>query len=305
LWSHNPQKADELSRTRINPSLDGVTLPETLEISADPACVRGCRLVVVASPSFAIRSVCRTIAPYLSPDSILVSVTKGIEPDTLLRMSQIVEAETHRPAVALTGPSHAEEVARSLPTGCLAASPDREQAELVQDAFMSEAFRIYTSPDIIGAELGGAVKNVIALCAGVIDGMHCGDNTKAMLLTRGLSEMARLGVSLGARRDTFAGLAGIGDLTVTCNSRHSRNWRAGMLIGRGLSPEEAMMEVGGVVEGYYAAKSIHTLAARQGVDMPIVSAAYAVLYEGVGTEEVISTLMHRRRKAEAEDIGWN
>lgn len=304
LWSHRSAKAAEMARTRVNPALAGAVLPENMTVSADPACVTGCELVVIACPSFAVREVCQKLRPHLARETVLVSVTKGIEPGTLLRMSEIVEAETSCSVVALTGPSHAEEVAQGVPTACLAASPCREKAELVQDAFMSDAFRIYTSPDIVGAELGGAIKNVMALCAGISDGMGGGDNTKAMLITRGLTEMARLGVSLGAQKATFAGLAGIGDLTVTCTSRHSRNNRAGNLIGRGLSPEEAMAEIGGVVEGYYAAKSVHELALRQGVDMPIVSAAYAVLYEGHSTSDVAIMLMQRQRKAESEDMGW-
>lgn len=305
LWSHNPAKAKQISESRVNPSLEGIVIPAALAVSGDTACVAESEMVVIASPSFAIRGVCRAIAPHLRPDALMVSVTKGIEPGTLLRMSEIVEAETGRSVVALTGPSHAEEVARHLPTACLAASPDREKAEMVQDAFMSDFFRIYTSPDIVGAELGGAIKNVMALCAGVMDGMGCGDNTKSMLITRGLTEMARLGMSMGARLETFAGLAGVGDLTVTCTSRHSRNCRAGTLIGKGLTPDEAMAEVGAVVEGYYATASVWELARRQKVDMPIVSAAHAVLYDGISTAQVVTTLMQRSRKTEAEFTGWD
>jgi glycerol-3-phosphate dehydrogenase (NAD(P)+) len=304
LWSHNPKKAAEMAENRENPLLAGVRLPDNMEISADPACVSDCAMVVVASPSFAIRTVCRAVAPYLSADAVMVSVTKGIEPDTLMRMSQIVEQETGRPTVALTGPSHAEEVAKGVPTGCVAASPVRAYAELVQNAFMSDTFRIYTSPDIVGAELGGAIKNVIALCAGVTDGMGCGDNTKAMLLTRGLAEMARLGVSLGADRNTFAGLAGVGDLTVTCTSRHSRNCRAGALIGQGMSIEAVLAQSQSVVEGYYAAKSIWLLAQKQGVDMPIIDATYRVLYQGESTANVVTMLMQRKRKAESDVTAW-
>ena len=304
LWSHNPEKAAEMAVKRENPLLAGVRLPESMTVSADPACVADCALAVIASPSFAIRSVCRSVAQYLHPDVVMVSVTKGIEPDTLLRMSEIVAEETHRPVVALTGPSHAEEVALGVPTGCVAASPVRAYAEFVQDAFMSDAFRIYTSPDIVGAELGGAIKNVIALCAGVTDGMGCGDNTKAMLLTRGLAEMARLGVSMGADRDTFAGLAGVGDLTVTCTSRHSRNCRAGVLIGQGMSITDVLAQSKSVVEGYYAARSIWLLAQKQGVDMPIIEATYRVLYQGESTANVVSLLMQRRRKAESDVTAW-
>lgn len=305
LWSHNPQKAEQLRQTRENPMLRGVELPAALEISGDAACVQGRKLVVIASPSFAIRSVCRTIAPYLDEDAVLVTVTKGIEKDTQLRMSQIAELETGRSVVALTGPSHAEEVARCVPTGCVVACSNQSLAELVQDAFMCDTFRVYTSPDIVGAELGGALKNIIALCAGVCDGLGYGDNTRAMLMTRGLTEIARLGVSLGAQKDTLAGLAGIGDLIVTCTSQHSRNRRAGILIGQGRSPEEAMREVGAVVEGYYAAESAWLLGQRQGVEMPIVGAAHAVLYEGVLAREAVQALLNRQKRAESEVAGWH
>lgn len=304
LWSHDPQKAIRMRKTRGNPMLPNIPLPETLEISSDPACAADREIVVFASPSVHLRPICRQIAPHLHQNAVLVSVTKGIESGTLLRMSQIVEQETGRPVVALTGPSHAEEVARSVPTGCLAASPEKALAELIQDAFMADSFRVYTSPDIVGAELCGALKNVIALCAGVADGLGCGDNTKAMLLTRGLTEIARLGVSMGAHKETFAGLAGVGDLTVTCTSMHSRNRRAGILIGQGLEPQEAMHQVGAAVEGYYAAKSAWELAVRQGVDMPIVYAAYSVLYEEQKAAQAVQELLLRQRKAESEDAGW-
>ncbi len=304
LWSHNPEKAAALCVSRENPMLKGVFLPPELDISADPACVSGRKLVVIASPSFAIANVCRTVAPYLDGDAVLVSVTKGIDKDTQLRMSQIVERETGHSVVALTGPSHAEEVARGIPTGCVAASPNQALAELVQDAFMSDTFRVYTSPDIIGAELGGALKNVIALCAGVCDGLGYGDNTRAMLMTRGLTEIARLGVSMGAQKDTLAGLAGVGDLIVTCTSQHSRNHRSGVLIGQGRSPQQAMEEVGAVVEGYYATESAWILGQQQGVEMPIVGAAHAVLYEGVPAREAVQKLLTRQKKAESEDAGW-
>ena len=187
LWSHNPKKAAEMAETRRNPMLSGVTLPENLTITADSACVAGCDLVTMACPSFAVRSVAAQIAPYLQERTVVASATKGIEPGTLLRMSQIDEKVFHHPVVALTGPSHAEEVARMQPTGCLAACADKALAEYVQDAFMADVFRVYTSPDVVGAELGGALKNVIALCAGVCDGLGYGDNAKAMLMTRGLT----------------------------------------------------------------------------------------------------------------------
>lgn len=305
LWCRSEARAAEIRTSRINPRLPQVRLPDNLMLSASPECVRGCRMVVIACPSFPIRSVCRTVAPYIGQDAVVVSVTKGIEEGSLLRMSQVVAQETgHEKIVALTGPCHAEEVATGLPTGCLAACAQREMAELVQDAFMSDTFRVYTSPDIIGAELGGALKNVIALCSGVAAGMGFGDNTKAMLMTRGLTEMARLGVSLGAQKDTLAGLSGIGDLIVTCTSLHSRNNRAGILIGQGHSPQEAMEQVGAVVEGYYAAKSAWELCRKQQVDMPIIHAAYQVLYENVDARKAVTALLTRQRKAESEDAGW-
>lgn len=305
LWFRTEEKAAQIRSSRCNPRLQSARLPEELKISADPACVRGCDIVVIACPSFPIRSVCRTVAPYLETGTVLVSVTKGIEEGTLLRMSQIVSQETgHTNVVALSGPCHAEEVAASVPTGCLAACEDRAMAEFVQDAFMSDTFRVYTSPDIIGAELGGALKNVIALCAGVCTGLGFGDNTKAMLMTRGLTEIARLGVSLGARKETLAGLSGIGDLIVTCTSMHSRNNRAGILIGQGCTPEEAMQQVGAVVEGYYATKSAWELCRKQNVEMPIIHAAYETLYNNASPRQTVAALLTRQRKAESEDAGW-
>ncbi len=304
MWTFEKELIGEMNATRRNPRLPGAQLPEDLQISSEYDCVAGCQLVVVATPSFPIRGVCRGIAPYIEKDAVLVSVTKGIENGTHLRMSQVVAQETGRDVVVLTGPSHAEEVSVDVPTGLLSASTDRRMAEFVQDAFMSDTLRIYTSSDPVGAELGAALKNVIALCAGITDGLGFGDNTKAMLMTRGLTETARLGVALGAQKDTFAGLAGVGDLIVTCTSMHSRNRRAGILIGQGKSAQEAMEEVGAVVEGYYAAKSAYELGKREGIDMPITEAAYKVLYENADVKEAVHGLLTRSRRAESEDAGW-
>ena len=304
MWTFETELIDKMRHDRENPRLPGTVLPEKMQISGDYGCVAGCKIVVVACPSFPIRSVCRGIAPYLDEDAVLVSVAKGIEEGTRLRMSQVVQQETGKSVVVLTGPSHAEEVALDMPTGLLAACEDRDLAELVQDTFMSDTLRIYTSPDAVGAELGAALKNVIALCAGVTDGLSYGDNTKAMLMTRGLTEVARLGVALGAHKDTVAGLSGVGDLIVTCTSMHSRNRRAGILIGQGKTPEQAMEAVGAVVEGYYATKSAYQLAKSLNVDMPIIQAAYAVLYEGKEAAQVVSALLHRSKKTESEDSGW-
>lgn len=304
MWTFEKDLIPQMEKEHRNIRLPGVVLPEGLKISGDFACVKGCKMVVMASPSFPARSVCRSVAPYLDDDAVLVSVTKGLEDGTHMRMSEIIAQETSMEVVALTGPSHAEEVAIDVPTGLLAACQNREKAELVQDAFMADTLRVYTSADPIGAELGAALKNVIALCAGIADGLGFGDNTKAMLMTRGLTETARLGVALGAREDTFAGLAGVGDLIVTCTSMHSRNRRAGILIGQGKDVQTAMKEVGAVVEGYYATKSAYELGKAKGIDMPITEAAYKVLYKGAPVRPVVQALLTRQRKAESEDAGW-
>ena len=304
MWTFEKELIPEMNATHRNPRLPNAVLPEELKISGDYACASGCKLVVMASPSFPARSVCRGVAPYIDEDAVIVSVTKGLEAGTHMRMSAVVAEETGREVVALTGPSHAEEVAIDVPTGLLAACQNQAMAEFVQDAFMADTLRVYTSSDPIGAELGAALKNVIALCAGITDGLGFGDNTKAMLMTRGLTETARLGVALGAKKETFTGLAGVGDLIVTCTSMHSRNRRAGILIGQGKDAQTAMKEVGAVVEGYYAAKSAYELGKAQGIDMPITEAAYKVLYEGADVQEAVKNLLSRQRKAESEDAGW-
>ena len=304
MWTFSKNQIPEMEATRRNRRLPDAVLPPELRISGEYECVRGCKMVVLASPSFPARAVSRGVAPYIDDDAVVVSVTKGLEDGTYLRMSEVVAQETGREVVALIGPSHAEEVSEDVPTGLLAANQNQALAEFVQDAFMADTLRVYTSPDPVGAELGAALKNVIALCAGITDGLGCGDNTKAMLMTRGLTETARLGVSLGAHKDTFAGLAGVGDLIVTCTSMHSRNRRAGILIGQGKDAQTAMKEVGAVVEGYYAAKSAYELGKAQGIDMPITEAAYKVLYENSDVRETFVGLMNRARKAESEDAGW-
>ena len=304
LWSFLKEEAENLEKTRENPLLKGVRLPE-MHFTHDPACVAGKPLVVMASPSFAARSTAELVKPYLDPGAVLVSVAKGIEEGTSKRLSEIIGEVTGHTVAVLCGPSHAEEVGRDIPTGCVAACPDIHVAELVQDVFMNERFRVYASTDVVGVELGAALKNVIALCAGICDGMGFGDNTKALLMTRGLTEIARLGMAMGGKQETFAGLAGVGDLIVTCTSMHSRNRRAGILIGQGKDVQTAMKEVGAVVEGYYAAKAAHELAEKLHVEMPIASEAYAVLYEGRDPREAMQLLMTRGKRHEFEDAGWN
>ncbi len=306
LWSHNPAKAAEMAKTRENPLLKGVILPEALHITGDLDCLRGADLVASAPPSFAVRETAKKMAPYLTEKTVVVSVSKGIERDTNLRLSQVIGEEIRNicKVVALSGPSHAEEVGIRMPTGCVSACPDVTAARFVQDAFMNDYFRVYTSGDIVGVELAAALKNVIALSCGVCDGLGYQDNTKALLMTRAMAEITRLGEKLGGSRQTFGGLAGMGDLIVTCTSMHSRNRRAGILIGQGKTPQEAMEEVGAVVEGYFAALSIHQLSQRESVEMPISRCAYEVLYEGKQVRSVVRELMTRAKKDELLETAW-
>ncbi|MGM9594086.1 MAG: NAD(P)H-dependent glycerol-3-phosphate dehydrogenase [Candidatus Onthomonas sp.] len=304
LWSYFQKESDQLQETHENPMLKGVPIPEALKLTADISCVVDSDVIVLATPSFAVRSTAQKLAPLVKTGTILVSVGKGIEQDTSLRLSQVIGQEVGDkcPIVVLCGPTHAEEVGRRIPTAIVAASQNRLAAHMVQELFMNERFRVYASPDVVGVEIGAALKNVIALCAGVIDGMGFGDNTKAMLMTRGLTEIARLGTALGGRESTFAGLTGVGDLIVTCTSMNSRNHRAGILVGKGMSIQDAMKEMGGaVVEGYYAAASARGLAQKAGVEMPITEAAYQVLYEGADIHDVFRQLMMRQKKDEIED----
>lgn len=305
LWSHDGKKAESLAQSRENPLLRGVRIPESIFVTNDLNCLSGAELVVFASPSFALRSIAKQAAPYIVPGAILVSLTKGIEEGTHLRMSEIIREETGGkcPVAVLSGPSHAEEVALALPAGCVAAAEDQRVAEAVQKVFMNDVFRVYTHGDVVGVELAGALKNVAALCCGVCDGAGLGDNAKALLMTRALTEMSRLAEKLGGRRETLAGLAGVGDLIVTCTSMHSRNRRCGILIGQGKTPQEAVREIGAVVEGYFACLGAHELAEKYGVEMPICSAVYDVLYHGAAVEPMICGLMQRTPRRES-DSSW-
>lgn len=306
LWSYSEEESRVLREKRENPMLEGVKLPEELKFSTDMACVKGCGAIVMATPSFAVRSTAAKLKELADEGTIIISVSKGIEKDTSLRLSQVIEEEVAGkcPVVVLSGPSHAEEVGRHIPTGVVAAADNLQHAQAVQDLFMNQRFRVYTTDDKVGTEICAALKNVIALCAGCCDGMGYGDNTKAMLMTRGLAEMARLGVALGGRKESFTGLAGVGDLIVTCCSMHSRNRRCGILIGQGKPVEEAVKEIGAVVEGYYAAANARTLARKAGVEMPIAQAAYEVLYEGRDVHTVILDLMSRAKRSELEE-SWS
>ena len=303
LWSYMEAESAALREKRENPVLPGVALPEELKLTSDIRCVEGCAAVVLATPSFAVRTTARQARSHMDPGTVVVSVSKGVEKDTSLTLTDVIAQEVGErcPVAALSGPSHAEEVGRKVPTAVVAASRDKAAAQLVQDLFMSPRFRVYTTDDVVGVELGAALKNVIALCAGVSDGLGLGDNTKAMLMTRGLSEIARLGEALGGRKETFAGLAGVGDLIVTCTSMHSRNRRCGIAIGQGVPVDKAVKDIGMVVEGYYAAATAKTLADKAGVEMPITTAAYQVLYEGKDPKSVVTELMTRDKKCESEE----
>lgn len=306
MWTFFTEECERLRRERSNEKLlPGIKIPDGIEITNDMAGAASADMVVLAVPSFAVSSTADSLAEILPQGVPVVNVGKGLDSKhNFCRFSETIERVMHgrNPIVALTGPTHAEEVARGIPTAIVAASQSRYAAETTQEVFMSKAFRVYTSPDIVGAELGGAFKNIIALGAGISDGLGLGDNSKAAFMTRGLTEIARLGVQLGARQDTFAGLSGVGDLIVTCCSMHSRNRRAGILIGQGKTVQQAMDEVGAVVEGYYATEAGYRLAQKVQVDMPIVNAMYHVLYEAGSAEEAIGMLMTRAKTHETEEV---
>jgi glycerol-3-phosphate dehydrogenase (NAD(P)+) len=305
LWSKFENEAAALRTSRENPFLKGVVIPDGVKItaSADEA-AGGAEIAVFATPSFAVSETSELFKDKLPGDCIIVCVSKGIEKDTTRLFSRILREAFGKDAkiASLSGPTHAEEVGRKIPTACVVASEEHEIAEKVQDVFMNDYMRVYTSADVIGVELGAALKNVIALGAGISEGLGFGDNTIAMLMTRGLAEIAELCVALGGKKSTLAGLAGLGDLIVTCTSKHSRNRRAGVLIGKGVPVREAMKQVGAVVEGYYAAKAARELAAENGINMPICEEIYNVLYEGKSPLEALKDLMARDKKRE-DDSG--
>ncbi|ADU26707.1 NAD(P)H-dependent glycerol-3-phosphate dehydrogenase [Ethanoligenens harbinense] len=304
LWSAHASTLERLQRDGQNSRLlPGVSLPPELAYSDANDIVSGADFAILAVPSGAVRETARRLSGLVRENTIVVNVAKGFEEHTLKRPSEVIGEELPGIKVAtLSGPSHAEEVSRGVPTTVVAASQWQDAALAVQDAFMNPMFRIYVNPDIVGVEIGGATKNVIALAAGICDGLRLGDNPKAALMTRGITEMARLGMRLGGRAPTFAGLAGIGDLIVTCSSEHSRNRRAGIYIGQGMAATEAVAKVGMTVEGYTAAHTVHLLAERHGVDMPIVTECYRVLYEQKDPYTAICDLMQRQKKHEFEDV---
>ncbi|MBO9128253.1 NAD(P)H-dependent glycerol-3-phosphate dehydrogenase [Bacillus sp. 165] len=306
LWGNNPEHIAEINETHQNHRyLPGVDLPANIQAYASlEEALSEVSHVLLVVPTKAIREVCRKIQTVIKTPVTFIHASKGIEPDTSKRISEMIEEEipSHliKEVVVLSGPSHAEEVGLRHPTTVASASKNMKAAEEVQDLFMNSYFRVYTNPDIIGVELGGALKNIIALAAGITDGLGYGDNAKAALMTRGLAEIARLGRKMGANPQTFAGLAGMGDLIVTCTSVHSRNWRAGNLLGKGHSLEEVLENMGMVVEGVRTTKAAYQLAEKMDVEMPITSALYHVLFDGKDVRESVDALMGRVRKHEVE-----
>ena len=307
VWSIDKNEVEMLSEKREHTSkLPGVVIPDNIVFTNDiQVGILEKDVVVLAVPSPFTRSTARSMKPFVKEGQILVNVAKGIEESTLMTLSEQIEEEIPQANVAvLSGPSHAEEVGRKLPTTVVVGAKKRETAEYLQSIFMSEVFRVYTSPDILGIELGGSLKNVIALAAGIADGLGYGDNTKAALITRGIAEISRLGVKMGGKIESFTGLTGIGDLIVTCASVHSRNRKAGYLIGQGKTMQEAMDEVQMVVEGVYSAKAAKKLAEKYEVSMPIVEEVNRILFEGKKAEEAVRELMLRDGRIEHPALPW-
>lgn len=303
LWSIDKREVAMIDEKREQvEKLPGVRIPDRIAVTNDvESSVAGKDILVMAVPSIFIRSTSKMIAPYVKEGQLIVNVAKGIEEETLMNMTDIIEDEIKQARVGvLSGPSHAEEVGRRIPTTVVAGAHDKKTAEEIQEAFMSPVFRVYTSPDMVGIELGAALKNVIALAAGIVDGLGLGDNTKAALITRGIAEITRLGLAMGGRFETFIGLSGIGDLIVTCTSTHSRNHNAGYLIGQGKSCQEAMDEVKMVVEGVYSAKAALALAKKYNVEVPITEQVNQVLFEGRSAKDAVTSLLMRNRTSECD-----
>lgn len=301
LWDRNKDVVESINNTRHNAKyLKDIEIPREVEASNDLRyAVSGSSLIILSVPSHIIEGMCRIIKEYINDSQIVVNIAKGIDENTGKRLSQVIEEQLpNNKIVVLSGPSHAEEVARFIPTTVVVSSKFMDAAKRVQDIFMMDTFRIYTNSDLVGVEIGSAVKNIIALAAGICDGIGYGDNTKAALMTRGISEIKRIGVKLGGNKDTFSGLTGLGDLIVTCTSMHSRNRRAGILIGRGESVEEAVKKIGMVVEGIKACNAFYHLKNKLGVQMPITDSLYKVLFENEDPKKAVCNLMTRNRKDE-------
>lgn len=302
VWSKFQDEIDAIKRTgELKSKLPGVLINKSIKLTTDISKVQNRDMVIVGIPSNFVRGVCEEAAPYMDKRTVVVNTAKGLEGGSLKRMSEVVsECFPENTVAVLTGPSHAEEVARGIPTTVCTACADRETSYYIQNTLSNNTFRVYVSDDVIGCEIGGSLKNVIALAAGVCDGLGLGDNTKAALMTRGIREISRLGIAMGAEAATFAGLSGIGDLIVTCCSMHSRNRRAGILIGQGTDPEEAVRQVG-TVEGYICTKNAFELAKKLGVEMPITEQLANVLFNGSPVKDTVKNLMGRPTKNETEE----
>lgn len=301
LWSWIQEETDRLARDRENKEfLPNIKFPDTIYCTHNMReCTENAELIITAAPSPATRTTAKQLAPFAAEGQKIVNISKGLEEGTLLRLSEVYAEEIPQAVISvMSGPSHAEEVSRGLPTTNVVASDSIETAKTIQDIFMGDMFRVYTSTDIAGVELGGALKNVIALCAGISDGLGYGDNTKAALMTRGLAEIARLGTAMGAKQETFMGLSGVGDLIVTCTSMHSRNRRAGILLGEGKTLQETLDAVHMVVEGVNTATAAYELAEKYNVTMPIVTEAYNILFNGTNAREAVLNLMTREKREE-------
>ncbi|MCC5911890.1 MAG: NAD(P)H-dependent glycerol-3-phosphate dehydrogenase [Clostridiaceae bacterium] len=305
LWMRSQEQYNTIKETGKNPKyLSDVTIPSSIELFTEiTEAIRDTDIILITVPTQKVREVLQQIKPHIKENQIIVNAAKGIEQKSQLRVSEIVAEELgNQPYAMLSGPSHAEEAANNMPTTVVAASSSRETAQLVQEVFMTNSFRVYTNPDVAGVELGGALKNVIAFGAGIADGLGFGDNAKAALMTRGIREIARLGKAMGADIATFAGLSGIGDLIVTCTSMHSRNRRAGILMGKGKSLEETLKEIGMVVEGITTTNVAYELAQKYGIEMPITEEIYGVLYQNRNPKAAVESLMSRSKKNEIEEI---
>ena len=305
IWSFDKKEAEELKKTRQNKTkLPNILLPEDVKVTDDlKEAVDDKDILILAVPSKAIRSVSKSLKDIIKDNQIIVNVAKGLEEDTLETMTDIIEEELKgkkTQVAVLSGPSHAEEVGKGIPTTCVVSAHNKELTLYLQNIFMNPSFRVYTSPDMLGIEIGGALKNVIALAAGIADGLNYGDNTKAALITRGIKEIASLGVAMGGEQSTFYGLTGLGDLIVTCASMHSRNRRAGILLGQGKTLDEAIKEVNMVVEGVYSAKSALMAAKKYNVEIPIIEQVNAVLFENKNAAEAVNELMIRDKKLEIQ-----
>jgi glycerol-3-phosphate dehydrogenase (NAD(P)+) len=305
IWTPFAPEADMINKEREQlEKLPGIKVPDNVSCTVDlEEAASFSDILTLVIPSQTIRENTKRLSGIIKGKKTVACFSKGLEMDTGYRMSEVISQELPEvDMVAMSGPCHAEELAKGIPSLYVAASPDKASAELIQDCFMSSRFRVYTNSDIVGVELGGSIKNVIALCAGISDGLGYGDNTKSALMTRGIAEMSRLGKAMGANVQTFSGLAGIGDLIVTCTSEHSRNRRAGYLIGQGRTPEEAIKEVKMVVEGFYTTGPVYMLSKKYDVKMPITNEAYEVLFKGKNASRAVSDLMGRKRTHEMEDL---